>query len=329
MPFLLRWFALTAALMMTVADVQAAKIDPPTIALGRPTTSIVIATFKEHGPDQRIVFAKIRQLAGPVDAPELIDLATPDLPAPLRIGERYVLAYSNHTNDRLKRTMTNARGGAFVATPGLEPAIWEDRGEIEDLLMWRIGDDLVKVREALPRLLGLLQSRDPQLQGFAAAEIAFRPALIAVLEPSSQRRIRAFVERARAPADARARLLLAAIDMPADPPSVRAWDAAAKHVLATSPIVLRDLRRHSEFVAAAFRYCEHRNIMVAPAALRRWLRSDDAALAEMALLGLRRQSARAELDALDAVISRDDVPADTHRFLVDHRRRLASVPLTK
>ena len=319
--------ALGAAITLVaigVSNAQAAKIDPPTIALGRPTTSVVVAEFKEAGPGDRLVFEHRRTLRSPGDVPALIDIGKPDLLEPMRVGESYVLAYTMYQNDPLKRTVTNLRGAIFLSTPGLEPALWKAGPEIEQLVLWSIGDDADAVRAALPRLLDLLRSPDAQVQAFAAAEITFRPALLHTLDASTQRALQRFVVNARAPAAARARLLLAALEMPASGRAQRGWDRAALGVLRDEPVRTRERRGHSELVLDAFRYLEQRDIAADRARLQRWLASDEAALAEAALLALRRQSADAEQSALAQALERDDLPATTRKFLLEHRQRLES-----
>ena len=167
-----------------------------------------------------------------------------------------------------------------------------------------------------------MRSRDKQLQDFAAAEIAFRPALQRTLDASVQRRLRSFVEDTHAAPSARARLLLAALEMPSHGRSQRAWERAAEHVLRTEPVLIRALRGHSELVLDAFRHLETRRAATRPALLQRWLASDELALAETALLALRRQSALAERSALAKTMERGDLPAETRQFLRDHDQRL-------
>ena len=73
----------------------------------------------------------------------------------------------------------------------------------------------------------------------------------------------------------------------------------------------------------AFELVERDRIDVSLPVLERWLAGDNAAIAELALLTLRRQHAERELPALEQALSLSLLPAGTREFLLDHRRRAA------
>jgi hypothetical protein len=313
----------TLLLLVSTSVAMAARIDPPSIALGRPTTSLVLARFKDVGPGDRLVFETERTLRSEAAVPALIDIAKPDLIEPPRVGERYVLAYTVVKSDALKRTVANTRGAVFLATPGLEPALWKASAEIEALVTWTIGDEPAAMRAALPRLLALLRSRDPRLQDFAAAELAYRPALLRTLDAGEQRRLRHFVARPGGPSAARARLLLAALQMPAHGRSQTSWDDEATRLLrAHRPAD----RIHTELVLDAFRFLESRDVALPSSVVQPWLASAEIALVEAALASLRRHAPDSERDALGRALQRADLPQATRAFLLTYRDRLDQRP---
>lgn len=316
-----RVIGLAAALLLLSPPVaMAARIDPPSIALGRPTTTLVVARFKETGPGDRLVFETERTLRSAAEVPAWIDISKPDLIEAPRVGERYVLAYTIVKSDALKRTVANTRGAMFLATPGIEPALWKASAATEALVTWTIGDDPAAVRAALPRLLALLRARDPRLQDFAAAELAYRPALLRTLDVGAQRRLRSFVASRSAPPVARARVLLSALQMPALDGSQAAWDDEAVRLLRgrRGPGHEGD----AALVLDAFRYLESRDVALPPAILRRSLASPEIALVEAALASLRRHAPADERKTVVETLARNDVPAPTRAFLLTYKDRL-------
>lgn len=324
MILLQRVLGLAAALLMLApAAAMAARIDPPSIALGRPTTTLVVARFKEWGPGERLVFETERTLRSSREVPALIDIAKPDLIEAPRVGGRYVLAYTVVKSDALKRTVANTRGAVFLASPGLEPALWKASAHTEALVTWAIGEEPAAVRAALPKLLALLRSRDRQLQDYAAAELAYRPALLRTLEAGEQGRLRRFVATRGALPGARARVLLAALQMPDHGRSRQAWDGEALDLLDPRQ------RGAGEAVALrldAFRYLESRDVALPHAVLRHWLASREIALVEAALASLRRHAPARERDAVVETLARRELPEATRAFLLAYRERLDRRP---
>ena len=65
------------------------------------------------------------------------------------------------------------------------------------------------------------------------------------------------------------------------------------------------------------------NQLALPAAtLERWVSSENSALAEAALLNLRRNAPQREQAAIQAALEQSLLPAQTREFLNDHLRRL-------
>lgn len=312
-------------LFVSVSSAEAAKVQPPSVVLGAPTTTLVVAVYRDEGPGDRIVFETERKLAGAFEVPELIDLARPDLDAPLRAGERYVLAYTVFKNDRTRRNATNVRGAMFVGSPGAQPGLWPYSKAVEDMVMWRIGNDDEAMRSAAPRLIQMLRSRDDSMQRFAAAEFAYRASQLNALTTAQKRQLVAFVRGDGAPDAARAQVLLAAGHMPDRDGGQSQWNAVAERIIARSPVDVLAMRERSELLLAAFQHIDDNKVALPDRSLQRWLSSDDANLSERALLRLRRQSPESERSALDKALALDDIPPATRTFLVDHRRRLEAM----
>lgn len=315
-----------AALLGLVAAgaASAAKVDPPTIALGRPTTSIVVADYREPGLGDRLVFTHVHTVRSPVEVPELIDLARPDLGEPLVVGKRYLLAYTLFANDKLKRTSMRSRGGVFLSSPGLEPALWNYSAENEALFQWHIDDELAGMRTAMPRLLELLASRDSRQRAFAAAEIAYRPALVGVLSAREQAALRKFVGRDAGPERARAMLMMVAYNMPEAGSARRDWDGAARRLLAHSPLRSREIDGRTQLLLAAFSHLQARGVELSPRIARRWLRADDVALVEAAASALQGGSDQLARKEIDAALHDDRLGDGSREVLQRFRQRLAS-----
>lgn len=310
--------------LIAAGSAGAAKVDTPTIALSRPTTSLVVADYKEAGPGDRLVFSRVRTIRSPVDVPELIDLAKPDLHGPLVVGKRYLLAYTLFANDKRKRTSARARGGAFLSSPGLEPSLWEFSDANEKMITWHIADDLAGMRSAMPALLKLLASRDSAQRGFAAAEIAYRPALLAALTASEQKALRKFVDRDAGPDRGRAVVMMMAYNMPDVGSTRRGWDGTARDLLADSPVITRDKDGRTQLLLAAFSHLQARGSELSPKIARRWLHADDMALVEAAASALQRDSAALARSEIDMALRDSSLSAGSREALQQVLQRLPS-----
>ncbi|MGB4859289.1 MAG: hypothetical protein WBP11_08175 [Dokdonella sp.] len=324
---LLKLCAALAVLVMASSAALAEKLQPPTIALGESTTTIVVADYKEAGPADRIVFSKVEVLQSKADVPELIDIGKPDLREPLVAGKRYIIAYSPYAENRFEQIVVNPRGASFLSSPGIEPGLWEDSRENRALVMWRIdGEESEHEREskkeseaageAMPRLLKMLRSDDRQWREFSAAEIALRPALVAMLNGSDQKALQRFVASDVGPDRARASLLAVAVAMPAKSGAVQSWDAVVVDLLKTTPVKTLGIDRRSALILAALSYPPTREKRPEGALYARWLHSDDMALVEMAAMALQEISLEAAKTAFDAALSDDGLPND-NRSVID------------
>lgn len=320
MPFL----RLTALLLLILAagSVLAAKVKPPGAVLREATTSIAAVEFVENGPSGRMVFRRLEKLGGDAEMPELIDLSVPERLRQIVLpGERYLIAYTVFRREA-EQIRVARQGAQLLVIPGLEPALLRDSAENRAIMAWQAGDDAEAVRARLPQLLALLDARDPQLQNFAVAEIVLRPQLNEALDSRARKALQRFALNHEANANARARLLQAAVVQPQEY-GKDGWKAVALDVLATTPVLVQEVEGMASLTRFAFDLVERDAIRLAPAVVTRWLTGDNAVLAEKALLTLRAQQPAAELPALEQALTLSLLPAGTREFLLDHRRRAA------
>lgn len=312
--------ALLLLLGLSCGLAAAARVKPPAAVLREATTGIAAVEYAETGPGGRMVFRRIEKLGGDVEMPELIDLAVPEsLHQVVLPGEHYLIAYTVHRREGGKLNV-DRRGAQLLVTPGLEPALLHDNPRNRTIFAWQPGADADAARRRLPELIALLDHADPQLQNFAASEIVLRPALNEALNASARKALLRFAAREDAHAHARARLLQAAVLQPQQF-GKSGWREVALGLLARLPVQVQQAEGNAGLARFAFDLVERDRIDVPPASLTRWLASDNAAVAEAALLALRRQNPQRELDALQQALDLSLLPAGTREFLIDHRRR--------
>jgi hypothetical protein len=298
----------------------AAKVKPPGAILRENTTSIAAVEFAEIGPTGRMVFKRLEKLGGEAEIPELIDVSVPEsLRRVVAPGEHYLIAYTVYRREA-EQIRISRQGAQLLVSPGLEPALLRDSPENRAIMAWEAGDDAKAVRARLPELLAMLDAGDPQLQNFALSEIVLRPQLNDVLDSKARKALVRFAARSDAETNARARLLQAAVALPKQF-GHEGWKEVALDVLATTPVLVQDVDGTASLVRFAFDLVERDGIKVEPAVVTRWLRGDNATLAEKALLTLRAQQPALELPALDQALSLSLLPSGTREFLIDHRRR--------
>lgn len=321
-----RSLVLALGLLAVAPIAQAApKRQPPSIALHGPTVTVVVGTLKEFAPNGNLVLGDVRQLRGPEPSPDLVEIPRPDR-LDLRIGTRYVAAFTLYRQDGVKRTVKNPLGPQLVVVDGANPAVWKDRPEIERIVEWKPADSLDEVHRQLPRLLDLLGRRDADAAAFAAAEIVLRPELLHHLDAPAQRRLAAYATDSRARAGERALTFIGAIEMPSLPARANPWPAAARTVLRQAPLRIHGRNGEDGVVLAAFRYLASQPQRLEPTQARRWLAADDAAIVEAALDELGQASPATARDALDATLRRRDLPAATRPLLEGKRRELDASP---
>ncbi|WP_313919080.1 hypothetical protein [Tahibacter sp.] len=317
---ILRRLSVLALLSLFACGAFAAKVKPPGAVLREATTSIASVEFAENGPSGRMVFRRIEKLGGDAEMPELIDLAVPEeLRHIVLPGERYLIAYTMFRREA-EQIRADRRGAQLLVTPGLEPALLRDSPENRAILAWQAGEDAAAVKARLPELLALLDARDPQLQNFALSEIVLRPQLTEALDARARKTLQRFAASREGNANARARLLQAAVVLPQHF-GTAGWKEIALDVIATTPVRVQQVEGSASLVRFAFDLIERDRIKMPAATVSRWLASDNGALAEKALLTLRAQHPAEEIPRLEQALSLSLLPAGTREFLLDHRRR--------
>ncbi|MEO8669959.1 MAG: hypothetical protein ABI411_01515 [Tahibacter sp.] len=322
-PFL-RQSLLLAALCAAAVSTRAEKLEPPSEVLHSPLVNVTATEFVEVAAFGHVVFRRIKTLSGRDDALELIDLIVPEeLVHVLKPGSRQLIAWSAIGSDPLvpEGMRRDPAGARLVVTTGLEPALFADTRENRALVRWDLGESAWQQRRQLPRLLKLLDTPEAAVQTFAIAEIALRPSVVAALDDAARDRLRAFAIEPRAPENARA-LLLELVAQRAVELGEKGWSEVAEHILSQTPVTASTAPGHESLVRQAFAVAESRAATLSGESVERWLRSDSTALAETALLTLRRTAPEREPLALEAALSRSDLPAPTRSFLLDHQRRL-------
>jgi hypothetical protein len=308
-------------LCLATGFAQAAKVKPPAAVLREATTSLALVEFAEPGVAGRMVFRRLEKLGGDSDIPELIDLAVPEQLRHIVLpGERYLIAYTVFRREA-EQVRVDRRGAQLLVSPGLEPALLRDSAENRAILAWQPGADEAAVRARLPELLALLDHRDPQLQNFALSEIVLRPQLSTALDGRARKALLRFAANTQANANARARLLQAAVVLPQQYGKA-GWREIALDVLDRQSVQVQEVEGTASLARFAFDLLERDDVKAPLPTLTRWLASDNAAVAEKALLALRRQEAARELPALEQALQLSLLPAGTREFLLDHRRRM-------
>jgi hypothetical protein len=309
--------------MLALPGVAAAAKPVPSPAAELRSRYTVIASGVVAGTDGALRLDAVQPVDGePAPGPTL-DLAIPAWLAPcLPVGERVLVAYNPYRRDPtlLDRRIIDPRGPRLLVVAGLEPALFRDTAETRARLL---GADGAARHPGFDEALRGLDDPDPQWRDYYAHELALAPVLRARLDAGAVPALRRLVDDADAPATARATWLRLADGIPGAPPGW--WHAAALSTLARTPTTGLDdpASGHAALVRAAFDALDRAQVAVPAAVLARWVACGHAALAESALLAARRADPRSEDALLDAALARALLPADTRRFLLDHRRRLA------
>lgn len=317
-----------AGLLLAPALAGAAPINPPLHVLFDPLNVVVSGSLEQADPSGRLVFKREAVIAGdpkvnPV--PDLIEVAAPDwLVDELAAGQRYLFAYTPYARDpqRVRTMIVNPGGPRLLSSPGLEPALFPDTPAYRQLFAYAKDGHVGARDDSLAAMLDLLTADDGPLRTLAAVQFALDPKLQARLDRAAIRRLKA-----------------ATVD-PAMSWSGRFWlyDLARRKVddfgrrwlrktgqdvLATAPVTgYAGHDNAGDLVAAAFLQADMGDWTVDESALARWLSSDSLALAERALIQMRRQDPALESNSLDAALARPGLGDGSRTFFEAHRRRL-------
>jgi hypothetical protein len=210
----------------------------------------------------------------------------------------------------------------LLSSPGLEPALYPDtpvyRGVLARYASGRVGD----ADDSMTGLLDLLDRDERPLRLLSAVQFALDPTLQQRLDRRAVRRLKAAVTDGTMAWSARFWLFDLARRMP-DRFGSRWLRSTGQHILATAPLAgYGDPDNAGDLVGAAFLQADLEGWEIDEDVLERWLSSDSLALAERALVQMRRQDPALETASLQRALARADLPDAARAFLQAHQRRL-------
>jgi len=313
-------------LLMLVQAANAERLQPPLELLYNPLNVLVSGKVDEINPQGRIVFARQDVLSAKTRPPELIDVRVPvQTLAEVKVGENYVLAYSNYVRDPRKpeALIGSPVGPVLIVSEGLEPALFRDSAEVRKLLKLGRSEHGRESRSSLDLLLAALKSDDPQLQNLAAAQITMEPELLQRIKPTDLPAIKTLVGNDQAHPAARAILLVAANRHPQQ--LGREWPAEMALAIITTTSIDLNLTKSldsGQLVLSAFDMLATPSGDLPLASVTRWIGSSNPGIAERALLIVRKQSPDQERAAIQHALDDASLAPLTRQFLQDHLRRL-------
>lgn len=293
---------------------------PPSLALRTPPNVIVAARLEAI--DGHILRLSVRERLFGADSRAVLGVQAPIAAlADVEAGRDYLVVYNDSRRDpmRPKRTMPQPGGPRLVYEPGAEPALFPDTPMFRELLSADTACLLGLDRDGRERLFDGLRGDDAKLQYFFAVDLYMCPDVRAGLSRSERRTVAAVAGDDEAHPLARGWLLRILLEDP-DAFGDRGRKVAAG-ILERTPVDVGDSHR-AELVRMTMAALETAGADAPGPALERWLYTDSASLAELALLALRRHDPALERSALAKALASDRVPAATRSFLQDHDRRL-------
>jgi hypothetical protein len=315
---------LIALLAAATSITQAAPppIQPPLNLLWERDAVLAEGRFVAVEDGQRLRFADLTITHGGEARTEVSVQADATAAPSLKPGKRYILAWVEWMRSPADKRVRVRRpeGAHLLSAPGLEPALFEATPTTRSLLLTAPTAESLNGESHLRRMLALLDGDEPSLQVLAAAELASRSTLRSQLTRRERRHLQATVRDARHSPVARAQLLDAAQFHPAEFGS--GWTPVAQAIVADEPVSLQPGQPNERLVWSAFQLLSAADARLRRATLARWTTSGNGALAEQALLLLRRSKPDAEAAVIESALATPGLSAGTAEFLRDHQRRL-------
>ncbi len=289
---------------------------------------LVSGTVAASTADARLHLEHVAVLDGETEAPlSEIEIRTePWVPSQLAPGQRVIVAYTTLTRDPMlgERLIPDPQGPRHIVTSGLEPALFADTPASRARLLDADG----KPRAAsFDEAIAGLADPDPRWQYYYVAELLLRPALTKALSRRHRAMLRKVIASNDAHPAARALLFDASlrIDLGDD-----WWRPTALDIIAESPLTAIDRPDwpQATLVLAAFDRLRVAEVSIPTNHAKRWLRSDVPALAEAALLAVRRSDPSRERELAQAAAAEILLPYHTRWFIQDHLRRLDAMVAT-
>jgi hypothetical protein len=314
-------------LMFSARAASAAEPTPgPLEFLYEPANVLVAGAVVEADPAGQIVFRVDAVLNGKAQAVERLEVQVPAWAATrVRTNEKYLFGYTLYGADTRHpgRLVPRRQGALMLVSVGLEPALLRDTPEARAILRLGLHESARSSRHALDLYLRALNAPDLALQYLAAAQIAVEPEVQQRLGATDRVALEAYARNPNAAPAGRRVLLEAAYQAPRRFGST--WAAGvASALVTTAPLDGYDdpAPGLGELVRTAFTILENSPTVLPAASLARWAHSDNPALAEAALLLLRRQARDAERPAIEQALGDPHLAPETRTFLLDHLRRL-------
>ena len=318
-------FAMATAGLAAKRASAEGHIEPPLELLYAPDNQLVAGTLAEINPAGRLVFTRDEVLGGRGKPPTQIDVRVSASTLPtVKLGEHYIFGYSAQRRDPRSptRTILNPDGPVLLTSVGLESALFHDTPAVRAILKAGSSEHGRESKRTFDLLMQALAGPDPQLQNLAAGEIAQEPEIGERLRDSGHAVIEKVARDPHTPPGVRASLLQSASARPLDFGDW--WQAAAIEVVTTTPVGgYADIPSDpAGLVLLALDLLDKHAVTLPPNALKRWVRSGNASLAEHACLNLRRESPAMERSAITDALADPQLPPTTRQFLSDHLRRL-------
>jgi hypothetical protein len=315
-------FALLAVLAGVSAHAAPPPLSPPLDALWQLDVVLAEGTLAAVEPPRRLRFTDVVVRHGGEAQADVAVEADDAALAQARPGTRYVFAWIGWMRSPANKKARVERPGGplLVSTPGASPALFEATPAWRALLLEPPTPQRLETREHLDRALAGLDAKDPQVQSLFAAELALRGALQRRFDDSDRARLRDAARRGTLAAAARTHLLEAA--------RIHAgafgdgWTAVAAHIVAREAVARTPGAANEGLVWAAFALLSEQGGEAPLDALARWVGSGNGALAEQALLAVRRQAPAREAGLVAAALDDPALAPGTRAFLLDHQRRL-------
>lgn len=315
---------LAASLLLTTAA-RAERLESPLELMYAPDASIVAGKLIEINPVGRIVIEPKEILWGKTKPPEKLDIRIPnDVLNDVKVGERYVVAYSMFRRDPRKAVgmVANKEGAVAIVSPGIEPAVFRDTPAIRAILKAGKSEHGRESRKLADLLLAALPGADAQLQYLAAGELAYEPELGERLTDTDRALMEKTVRDAKTPIRVRTVLLEAASRMPKT--LGEWWRKAAIDIVTTTPVDGYSDKASDPvlLIMTAFDVLDRYTVTIPTETLKRWVWNPNPALVERVCVLLRREGPDHERSAIQLALADPKLPEATRKFLNDHLRQL-------
>ncbi len=301
---------------------------PPLDAIWDRDVVLAEARFVDQPAPNVLRFVDVDVIHGGPSRAEVLVTADDAALALVAPGKRYVLAWVEWMRSpaNKKQRVRRAGGPQLVVSPGLSPALFEANAEVRALLLTPPSPERLESRKHLDRVLDGLADADPRLQTLFAGELFARSALRQALQPRDRERLRGVVQRADSATAARTLLLDGARIYPLA--FGDRWVEVASALIAHEPVSMSGGQPNEGLVWSAFAILAGAGSKPPFASLSRWVPSGNGALAEQALLAIRRSTPSREPALIDSALRESQLSPSTRAFLLDHQRRLTQSAAT-